>query len=163
MHLPGRRVLALICLPLGVAGLSTSTLTAAAWSDSESATSTLSAGRIDPPTIVDCTDGLILSAARVRWAAPEGTTLAPDGYVVELARKGVLVPDGARRFAVGPGDTHFDISPDLMLLGEYTVTVFSVLGDSWVSGPSNVWVVDTNVSVQGVGVTSCEGRLLDLI
>lgn len=136
-------------------------VTTAAWTDGEHATATLAAGRIDPPTDVACRDGSLTSTARISWKAP-ATNIVPDGYVVEISQRGVLVPGGTTTFPVPPGQMYFDLSPSLSLLGEYTVRIFSTLGDTWVSGPS-VWVVDVNVSVLGIGITSCERRLLDIL
>ena len=161
MFSTGRKLLALAFVPAAVlAGLSP-TPTAAAWVDSESATAVLTAGQIDPPIDLQCDDDLLLSSARMTWSAPS-TGVAPSGYTVVLSRRGILVPDGTRTFVVPSGRTFFDISPELLVLGDYTVTIYSTR-NTWVSEPSVVWVVDVNVSVLGVGFTSCEGRLLDLI
>ena len=117
--------------------------TTAAWTLPLTAQATFQAGTVMQPAWTDCTrDGL---GFIFRWKTPSGA-LPRSGYSWTLSRNGAVVSGPNYRAADAES---FTVVPDLLALGESTVTLTAIGPGGWTSTTTG-----TITSVLLIG-TSC--------
>ncbi|GAA3287676.1 hypothetical protein [Nesterenkonia halobia] len=118
----------------------------------------LTASTVNPPAPVECRPRL-LQRPLIVWTPPASGP-EPEGYAVEIRRRGVLSPEGLiSSETYGPGTTQVSLSADLLevledLLGistRYSITVRTLGPGQWTSEPSQT----ANFSVTLGLVPSC--------
>lgn len=118
--------------------------TAAQWTTGAHARAdTMTAATVNPPAPVECRPRL-LQRPLIAWTPPTSGP-EPEGYAVEIRRRGVLTPEGLiSSETYGPGTTQVSLSAGLLevledLLGvstRYSITIRTLGPGQWTSEPS---------------------------
>lgn len=117
--------------------------TAAQWTAGAHARAdTLTAATVNPPAPVECRPRVL--QPRIVWTPPTSGP-APEGYAVEIRRRGVLSPEGLfSSETYGPETTQVSLSAGLLEVLEdlldvstrYSITVRTLGPGQWTSEPS---------------------------